>query len=263
MDILLNYKDILYLTIRIVLENAGTQTMTILKRTLRLTLIFLLASLSNSFAQKNYFYFAGQLPALPFLKGAIESDEFADDYSNEDLGLIFNLGYGISLNRSFALETGIEYYLDRPAVEYYEYAIGSTYYSDNLDIRHNAISLQLKPVFNVNLDSDVSLRFGLAFNYQKIITNATYTIYEEAETDYKFKEKYSNKVKSDFAINLQPSAGVFFDVSDRWKVGLDLTYVRVDWNNTLDFVRFKQVPDLSIQSDKTSTVYAAIKVFFK
>ncbi|MEJ5964138.1 hypothetical protein [Pedobacter immunditicola] len=63
----------------------------------------------------------------------------------------------------------------------------------------------------------------------KIITNASYYSCQETETDYQFKNKYSKRVKSDFALHLQPSAGIFFNLSDRWTIGLDLTYVKVDW----------------------------------
>lgn len=235
------------------------------KTALRFTLLILLTSISTAFGQKNYFYGATQFPALSFIESSLEDHgiQAGDAYRKENAGLIFNLGYGISLNRYFVMETGLEYYLYGPATEFYDYSVGQANFSDQLNIDHQAISLQFRPAFNLNLDEDVALRFGLGFNYQKIITKASYYNYQETETEYRLKNKYSNRVKSDFSLNLQPSAGIFYNFSDRWTLGLDLTYVRVDWNNTLDYLKFNEVPDLAIPGDKTSTVYAAIKVLFR
>jgi hypothetical protein len=235
------------------------------KTALRLTLIILLTSISTTFAQKNYFYGAAQLPALSWIESALEDNgiQVGDPYRRENAGLIFNLGYGINLNRYFVMETGFEYYLYGPPTEYYDYSVGRTNFSDQFHINHQAISLQLRPLFKLSINEDVALRFGLGVNYQKMITNASYSIYQETETDYQLKNKYSKRIKTDFAINLQPSTGIFVKLSDRWTVGLDMTYTQVDWNNTLTYLRFKEVPNLAIQGDKTSTVFAAIKVLFR
>jgi len=235
------------------------------KTALRLTVLILFISISTAFGQKNYFYAAAQFPALSLIESSLENNglRVGDQYRRENAGLILNLGYGINMNRFFVMETGLEYYNYGPATAYYDYSLGQTKFSDQLNINHQAISLQLRPVFKVNLDEDVALRFGLGVNYQKIITNAGYYSYQETETDYQFKNKYSKKVKSDFKLNLQPSAGIFFGLSNRWTVGLDLTYVKVDWNHTLDYLKFNELPNLAIRGDKTSTVYAAVKVLFR
>ena len=235
------------------------------KTALRLTFLLLLTSISTAFGQKNYFYGAAQLPALSWIESSLEDNgiRVGDHYRRENAGLIFNLGYGINLNRYFVMEAGVAYYLYGPATEYYDYHVGQAFFSDQFNIDHQAISLQLRPVFNLNLDDDVALRFGLGVNYQKIITNASYYSYQETETDFQFKNKYSQKVKSDFVLNLQPSAGIFFGLSERWTIGLDLNYVMVDWNNTLDHLKFNEIPNLAIRGDRTSTVYAAIKVMFR
>lgn len=235
------------------------------KIALRFMLLILLTSISTVFGQKNYFYGAAQFPALSFIESSLEDHgvRAGNDYRKDNAGLIFNLGYGINLNRYFVMETGVEYYLYGPATEFYDYSVNQINFSDQLNIDHQAISLQFRPVFNLNLDEDVALRFGMGFNYQKINTHARYYNYQETETDYRLMNKYSNKVKSDFALNLQPSAGIFYNFTDRWTIGLDLTYIKVDWNNTVNYLKFNEVPGLAIRGDKTSTVYAAIKVLFR
>ena len=195
------------------------------------------------------------------LANAISQEANEDsEYENKN-GLIFDIGYGMPITRYFSLEAGLEALIanpfqatvDKPEVQGY----------GALDIKNRSFALQLRPVFNHVFDETVSVRVGTAINYRQLNSSGKYSIIQERNETEEVLSSSHHAYRSRFYLQVEPFAGVDFTVTEKFAFGVDLTYVRIKWNRSLDDLRFSNEPDLIMPNHRTSMVFLSLRAVFR
>jgi hypothetical protein len=212
------------------------------------------------FVPRNYFYASLKLPVEELATYLLTEDAEVLDYENQN-GLMLDFGYGKQIHKYFTLEGGIQAYLANSLNLLYEYGQDEGY--DEVTIRNNAYALQLKPIFTLPLDDEVSLRVGAALNYQMLRSAGKYYVYEERSGETVLSSMTKHTHRSRFLLNLNPFVGADFKISNNWGVGFDLSYVRLNWDKSISGLRFSSQPGLQLPVHKTSEVFLAIRVTFR
>lgn len=212
------------------------------------------------FVPRNYFYASLKLPVEELATYLLTEDAEVLDYENQN-GLMLDFGYGKQIHKYFTLEGGIHAYLGNSLNLLYEYGQDEGY--DELIIRNNAYALQLKPIFTLPLDGEVTLRLGAAVNYQMLRSAGKYYVYEERSGETVMSSTTKHTHRSRFLLNVNPFVGADFKISNNWGLGFDLSYVRLNWDKSISGLRFSSQPDLQLPVHKTSDVFLAIRVTFR
>ncbi|WP_188625453.1 hypothetical protein [Pedobacter quisquiliarum] len=215
---------------------------------------------SKLFVPRNYFYFSLKLPVEELATYLLTEESELLDYENQN-GLMLDFGYGKQVNKYFTVEGGLEAYLGNSLNLLYEHEQDEGL--DELRITNSAYAFQLKPIFTVPLDEEVTLRIGAALNYQFLRSAGKYYSYAYRDGEEVLASVIKNTHRSRFLLNVNPFVGADFKVSERWGLGVDLSYVRYNWDKSISGLRFSNQTDLQLPLHKTSDVFVAIKVTFR
>jgi hypothetical protein len=213
-----------------------------------------------AFVPRNYFYASLKLPVEELATYLLTEDTEVLDYENQN-GIMLDFGYGKQMHRYFTLEGGVQAYLANSLNMLYEYGQDEGY--DEVIIRNNAYALQLKPIFTLPLDDEVTLRIGASLNYQILRSAGKYYIYEDRSGETVLSSMTKHTHRSRFLLNVNPFVGADFKISSNWGLGFDLSYVRLNWDKSISGLRFSSQPDLQLPIHKTSEVFLAIRVTFR
>lgn len=215
---------------------------------------------SRLFVPKNYFYTSLKLPVEELATYLLTEESELLDYENQN-GLMLDFGYGKQVNKYFTVEGGLEAYLGNSLNLLYEHEQDEAV--DELRITNSAYALQMKPIFTVPLDEEVILRIGAALNYQFLRSAGKYYSYMDRAGEEVLSSVVKNTYRSRFLLNVNPLIGADLKVSERWGLGIDLSYVRYNWDKSISGLRFRNQPDLQLPLHKTSDVFVAIRVTFR
>lgn len=222
--------------------------------------ILLLIGTVKCYSQKNYFYTSVKVPFGDYVAYLITRQVDDNEYNKTD-GALFDFGYGVHLKEWFVVETGVEAFFFNPLNKRY-YSSSRAIYNE-LNASNKAFAIQVKPVLCLALSDDVSLRAAYGLNYRQLYSSGNYYINQAGTHGQVLKTMSSASSKSRFSLNLQPVVGLDFKLNDDWGIGFDLTYVRVNWNKTLDDLKFKNQPDLIIPDHQTSNLFFSGRILFR
>ncbi len=216
-------------------------------------ILLLLLSLVQSYAQKKYVYTSVKLPLGEYIAYLI--DKGSVDIEQTE-GALFDLGYSVYNSKSLAIETGIEYFIINPFRKtYYHNSFGFDH--DELDVKNSAFAFQIKPVWKIGISEENYLRISNAINYQKLYSSGKFY---RSRTPASVAPASAHSV---FKIGLQPAIGFDFVSNEKLAMGLDIAYIKVNWNESMQQLTFSNQSDLVIPSHRTSNVFISLKFMFK
>ena len=225
----------------------------------RLTAILLIFVLVTAFkvskAQNNYFYTSFKVPLFEYIGYAVRNKT-----ANKTDGILMDAGYGIKINRLFAVETGIEYFIFNPyEKEYYQNSTASKPIAE-LHVKNSAFGFQARPVLKIPFDPDenTTFRLGCSINYLKTFSSGYY--YSDPQSSQKTAEDHTD---TNFYPTVQPNLGVEFKLSDDWRLGFDFNYIKTNWSKSMRQLEFSEVPDLTVPEHKTSNIFIAGRIVFR
>ncbi len=216
-----------------------------------------------AFSSNNYFYGSMKLPVEDLGNAIVnESTENSDnsEYENKN-GLIFDIGYGMSITRYFTVEAGLEALIENPFNAFIDLPEQQGYGA--IDVKNRSFALQLKPVFNYDLEDAFSIRGGTSFNYRQLNSSGKYSVMQERNDTEAVVSAAHHAHRSRFYLNMEPFIGMDFKVTEKFALGFDFTYVRIDWNRSLSGLRFSNAGDLVVPDHKTSTVFFSLRAVFR
>lgn len=231
-----------------------------MKIKLFLCLVLLLSMATTSCFPQNYFYTSIKLPVSDLVLYAISDQAEDNEYVNSN-GILFDFGYAVQLNKFLVIETGAEAYFFNPLTKRYNERASDVF--DELDVANRAFSAQVRPVFRARLDEKLSLKASAAFNYRQLYSSGK--IYSNVRNSTLPEANFiaSASSRSGFNLNLQPAVGLDIEISENWIFGVDISYIRVNWNKSLDRLRFKDQPGLVMPQHRTSDVFLSGRIMFR
>lgn len=224
--------------------------------------LFLLFSIGTTkcYPQKNYFYTSIKVPLGDLILYALSGEAEDNEYSKSD-GALFDFGYGVQINDMLVIETGAEAYFFNSLTKRYNQRGNSMF--DELDVINRAFAAQVRPVLRLDLNNNLFLRVSTAINYRQLYSSGKFYHNSGNSTLEDVGNMASATSKSNFYLSLQPLIGLDVRLDDSWILGLDLTYIKVDWNNSLDRLKFKPQPNLVIPNHKTSNIFISGRIMFR
>lgn len=210
--------------------------------------------------QEGYFYAAFKLSVEDLATYVFADEAEAQDYETKE-GLILDFGYGKQFNKLVGIEAGLGAYFLNPLSLFYDHEQDEGY--DALDIKSRAFSLQVRPFLTFDVGAGASLKLGAGLLYQQLHSSGKYYPDQGQDNTSTASGQSKASYRSRFFLNYEPFTGLDFKISDKWAVGLNLTYVRIDWNRSLDGLRFSNQPGLQLPEHRTSMVFLGAKVAFK
>ncbi|MGN7203550.1 outer membrane beta-barrel protein [Pedobacter sp. SAFR-022] len=211
-------------------------------------------------SQKGYFYAAFKLSVEDLATYAFADEAEAQDYETKE-GLILDFGYGKQINKLMGIEAGLGAYFLNPLNLFYDHEEDEGY--DALDIQSRAFSLQVRPFLTFDVGAGASLKLGAGLLYQQLHSSGKYYPDQGQDNTSTASGQSKSSYRSRFFLNYEPFTGLDFKISDKWAVGLNLTYVRINWNRSLHGLRFSNQPGLQLPEHRTSMVFLGAKVAFK
>lgn len=233
------------------------------KRLITSLLVFaLVLAFKVSHAQSNYFYTSLKVPLFEYIGYVVSNNT-----TNKTDGILMDAGYGIRLNRSFAIETGIEYFIFNPYEK--KYYLNSNAGSDEpiaeFYVENSAFGFQVRPVLKAPLDPDenTTLRFGCGMNYLKTFSAGYYYSNPDPQSSPAAQNRTEDHTETNFYLSVQPTLGVEFKLNDDWRLGFDFNYIKTNWSKSMRKLEFSAVPDLTVPEHKTSSIFIAGRIVFR
>lgn len=219
-----------------------------MKKIVSFCLFFLVFS-TRSFSQNNYFFGAVKVPFVDYVTFLIEHN--TKENAKTD-GAMFSFGYGFSLADNFCLETGLQAFVANPIYKKYYQGNSSTY--DEILGKNQAVFFQINPYYKIELNEDDYLRIGNSLNLGRLFTKATF--YKNGPMS-----QSTASSKSNFLVTLTPFVGAVFFMNKNLALALDLEYVQINWQKTMQHLTC--MPSIELPNQKTSNVFLSGKIIFR
>ena len=205
-------------------------------------------------AQENYFYGTIKIPLIDYIQYSL----LKDGYDGEKMeGALFEIGYAINTDDYFLIELGLEAFFYSPFNKRL-YKNNSQNY-DELSVANKAFTFQARPVLRFDLGEEIYFRMAVALNLQKQYSSANF--YQSGHTSS--SGVYQANAKSALGLSVQPLIGVEAWFSEHFGMGLDLTYIQVNWNKSMQNLKFNSMYPITIPKHQTSNVFISGRIFFR
>ena len=205
-------------------------------------------------AQENYFYGTIKIPLIDYIQVGLLKDN-----SNVEKmeGALFEIGYAINTDDYFLLELGLEAFFYSPFNK--RYYIGNSKSYDEFSAVNKALSFQARPILRFDLGEDSYFRIAAALNLRK--QNSSATFYQNSHTAS--SGIYKALSKSSLTLSIQPLVGVEAWFNKNFGMGLDLAYIYVNWNKSMQHLKFNTMYPISVPKHQTSNVFLTGRIFFR
>lgn len=207
--------------------------------------------LNKSAQAQHYFYTHLKIPLFEYLS---KSNKERPDKNTD--GIALNAGYAIQLIPNFYLETGIDYLLGN--------SLTNKSYTDNTltelksetSLSNQAFSFQIRPTYKISIDEDDETYLALAcgLNYQKLYTDASFTMYAKNSHNQTSTQEKQATAKSNFYLALEPKLALEFKTEKKIAYRFGFNYTRINWDRTIQKLNFNDVA-YQQPKHKTSTIF--------
>ena len=225
--------------------------------TTSLLVFVLVTAFKVSQAQSNYFYTSLKVPLFEYIGYVVSNNT-----TNKTDGILMDAGYGIKINRWFAIETGIEYFIFNPYEKEYYLNSNANEPVAELHVKNSAFGFQVRPVLKIPFDPDenTTFRLGCGINYLKTFSSGYYYSNPDPQSSQNRAEDHTD---TNFYPAIQPNLGVEFKLNNDWRLGFDVNYIKMNWSNSMSKLKFSDVLDFNVPEHKTSGIFIAGRIVFR
>ncbi|MBY0245355.1 MAG: hypothetical protein K2Q03_07890 [Sphingobacteriaceae bacterium] len=228
--------------------------------------LFICSIYSFAHAQKNYFHAGMKLPFGEVLLGVLDvslnlNQDPANRRKDEVSGGGLDFGYGIHLKNNWYLETGVEFFAGQSLSKTYDYP--SVFVSRHkIDFSNYALSIPAKLVYRLEQGDHSFWHFSLGLGFQNVFSKGYKYTYEKYGDELRMIKDENFGTKHTFNVNIQPAFGFFFDIGERSQVGLDVSYLTINWDKNMAKFSAPDQFNLAVPTFKISDAFATIKFLF-